>query len=319
MIFNFVFICFFMFGILKNKLKKIVGKLRKKRVIEEKIEEPKEAPKRKPVRRRKIREEELEEIKLDLVRVNVPLDTAEKICTLLKTKLERGYQGKIETLLKEILLDILDQEKVDFLNMVSKNLDRAPLILFLGYNGSGKTTTIAKIGYLLKQFSIPCVFAAADTFRAAAIEQLEYHAKKLGIKVIKHTYKADPAAVIFDAKKYAQDKKCVVLADTSGRVHTDKNLMEEIKKICRVNNPDLKVLVVDALTGNDIINQVREFDEAVKIDALIITKVDVDEKGGAILAARDICKKPILFLGIGQEYKDLKEFNAKEIVDKLLG
>lgn len=312
-----------MFGILKNKLKQIVGKLRKKRIVEEKVEEPKKAPKKelkkKTVRRRKIREEELEEIKLDLVRVNVPLDTAEKICTLLKEKLEKGYRGKIETLLKEILLEILDQEKIDFIDMISKNLDHAPLILFLGYNGSGKTTTIAKIGYLLKQFDIPCVFAAADTFRAAAIEQLEYHARKLGIKVIKHTYKADPAAVIFDAKKYAADKKCVVLADTSGRVHTDKNLMEEIKKICRVNNPDLKVLVVDALTGNDIINQVREFDEAVKIDALIITKADVDEKGGAILAARDICKKPILFLGVGQEYKDLKEFNAKEIVSKLLG
>ncbi len=312
-----------MFGILKNKLKQIVGKLRKKRIVEEKVEEPKKAPKKelkkKTVRRRKIREEELEEIKLDLVRVNVPLDTAEKICTLLKTKLEKGSRGKIETLLKEILLEILDQEKIDFIDMISKNLDHAPLILFLGYNGSGKTTTIAKIGYLLKQFDIPCVFAAADTFRAAAIEQLEYHARKLGIKVIKHTYKADPAAVIFDAKKYAADKKCVVLADTSGRVHTDKNLMEEIKKICRVNNPDLKILVVDALTGNDIINQVREFDEAVKVDALIITKADVDEKGGAILAARDICKKPILFLGVGQEYKDLKEFDAKEIVSKLLG
>ena len=312
-----------MFGILKNKLKQIVGKLRKKRIVEEKVEEPKKAPKKelkkKTVRRRKIREEELEEIKLDLVRVNVPLDTAEKICTLLKAKLEKGYRGKIETLLKEILLEILDQEKIDFIDMISKNLDHAPLILFLGYNGSGKTTTIAKIGYLLKQFDIPCIFAAGDTFRAAAIEQLEYHARKLGIKVIKHTYKADPAAVIFDAKKYAADKKCVVLADTSGRVHTDKNLMEEIKKICRVNNPDLKILVVDALTGNDIINQVREFDEAVKIDALIITKADVDEKGGAILAARDICKKPILFLGVGQEYKDLKEFDAKEIVNKLLG
>lgn len=304
-----------MFGILKNKLKQIVGKLREKRIVEE----PKKEIKKKTVRRRKIREEELEEIKLDLVRVNVPLDTAEKICTLLKAKLEKGYRGKIETLLKEILLEILDQEKIDFIDMISKNLDRAPLILFLGYNGSGKTTTIAKIGYLLKQFDIPCIFAAADTFRAAAIEQLEYHARKLGIKVIKHAYKADPAAVIFDAKKYAADKKCVVLADTSGRVHTDKNLMEEIKKICRVNNPDLKILVVDALTGNDIINQVREFDEAVKVDALIITKVDVDEKGGAILAARDICKKPILFLGVGQEYKDLKEFDAKEIVNKLLG
>ena len=304
-----------MFGILKNKLKQIVGKLREKRIVEE----PKKEIKKKTVRRRKIREEELEEIKLDLVRVNVPLDTAEKICTLLKAKLEKGYRGKIETLLKEILLEILDQEKIDFIDMISKNLDRAPLILFLGYNGSGKTTTIAKIGYLLKQFDIPCIFAAADTFRAAAIEQLEYHARKLGIKVIKHAYKADPAAVIFDAKKYAADKKCVVLADTSGRVHTDKNVMEEIKKICRVNNPDLKILVVDALTGNDIINQVREFDEAVKVDALIITKVDVDEKGGAILAARDICKKPILFLGVGQEYKDLKEFDAKEIVNKLLG
>jgi len=163
-----------------------------------------------------------------------------------------------------------------------------------------------------------CVFAAADTFRAAAEEQLEEHAKKLGVKVIKHRYGADPAAVVFDAVKHAKAKGIdFVLADTAGRTHTDRNLMEEMEKIIRVNKPDLKILVVDSLTGNDAVPQAREFGK-LGIDAVIFTKVDVNEKGGAILSVTHELKKPILFLGLGQGYENLEKFVAEKFVDNLL-
>jgi fused signal recognition particle receptor len=192
-------------------------------------------------------------------------------------------------------------------------------MVFLGFNGSGKTTTIARIGYLLKKNGLSCVFAAADSWRAAAIEQLEEHGSKLGIEVIKHKYGADPAAVIFDAVKHARAKDMdVVLADTAGRSHSNVNLMDELKKIIRVNKPDLKILVLDALAGNDIYDQCKLFNDAVGVDALIITKADVYEKGGATLSASFTIKKPILYIGVGQEYENLERFDPDKMVEKLL-
>jgi len=193
------------------------------------------------------------------------------------------------------------------------------LIIFLGFNGSGKTTAIARLGYLLKQNDFRCVFAAADCFRAASIEQLEEHGKKLGIEVIKHKYGGDPAAVVFDAVKHAQAKGLdVILADTAGRSHANVNLVEELRKIVRVNKPHLKILVLDALTGNDIYDQSKMFNDAVGVDALIITKADVYEKGGAALSASHTINKPLLYLGVGQGYKDLEKFDPNKIVEKLL-
>lgn len=225
----------------------------------------------------------------------------------------------MRTVLKNKLIDSLRQKEFDFLKFVKNKIKEQKVctILFFGFNGSGKTTTIAKIGYLLLKQKIPVVFAAADTFRAAAIEQISIHAKKLKINVVKHKYGGDPAAVVFDAKKHAETIKGVVLADTAGRLHSDKNLIEELNKIVRVNKPDLKILVLDSLTGNDILEQIEKFGK-VGFDGLILTKLDVNEKGGALLSVKEKTDKPILFLGTGQEYKDLEKYNAEKIVKKLL-
>ena len=193
------------------------------------------------------------------------------------------------------------------------------LIVFVGFNGSGKTTTIARIANLLKKKNISSVFAAADSWRAAAIEQIQEHGDNLGITVIKHKYGADPAAVVFDAVKHAKSKGIdVVLADTAGRTHTNVNLMEELKKIVRVNKPDMKILVLDSLTGNDIYDQSKLFDEAIGIDGMILTKTDIYEKGGAALAASHTINKPILYMGVGQGYDDLEKFDKKKIIKTLL-
>jgi len=196
---------------------------------------------------------------------------------------------------------------------------RPSLFLFLGFNGSGKTTSLAKVGNYLKKKGYSCVFAAGDSFRAASIEQLEEHGKRIKIDVIKHRYGADSAAVIFDAKKHAEAKNLdVVLADTAGRSHTNRNLMDELTKVCRVNKPDLKILVIDSLVGNDAVPQAKMFNDAVGIDAVMFTKIDVNEKGGSILSVAHTLKKPILFLGTGQEYLSLKTFKPEEFIEKIL-
>ena len=192
------------------------------------------------------------------------------------------------------------------------------VIAFFGINGSGKTTTIAKIANLLKEKNISCVLAASDTFRAASIEQLQIHADKLGVKLIKHDYGSDPAAVSFDAIKHAKAKNIdVVLIDTAGRLHSNINLMDELKKIVKVSKPNLKLFVGESIAGNDCIEQAKTFNEAVGIDGIILAKADIDEKGGAAISVSYITKKPIIYLGTGQEYKDLKEFDPNLIVEGL--
>jgi fused signal recognition particle receptor len=189
----------------------------------------------------------------------------------------------------------------------------------MGINGTGKTTTIAKTAYFLLKKGYTVVLACSDTFRAGAIEQLEEHAKKVGVKVIKHKYGSDPAAAAFDAVNYARSKGInVVLIDTAGRMQTNRNLLDEMKKIARVAQPDLKILVVDALTANDAVEQSKVFNEAVGVDAVILTKLDADARGGAALSIAYTIKKPILFLGVGQKYEDLTIFNASFILDKLI-
>jgi len=217
--------------------------------------------------------------------------------------------------------EIVNQGEVDLEKIIkgAKKEGRPATFIFLGFNGAGKTTCMAKVAKRLMGMGIRPVLAAADTFRAASIEQLEFHGEKLGLKVIKHQYGADPAAVIFDARKHAESKGFdVVLADTAGRMHTNVNLMDELKKIVRVNKPDLKILVVDSLTGNDVVHQVRTFSDQVGIDAMILTKMDVNEKGGSILSACYTAKKPVIFIGTGQEYGDMEEFNPEKFVKELL-
>ena len=162
------------------------------------------------------------------------------------------------------------------------------------------------------------VFAAGDTCRAAAIQQLGEHADRLKIKMIKHEYGADSAAVAFDAIRYAQSNKIdVVLIDTAGRLHSNVNLMAELKKICKIAKPDLKIFTAEAITGNDAAEQSKKFDENIGIDGIILTKADVDEKGGAIISVSHVTKKPILFLGTGQNYDDLERFDADKVIERL--
>ncbi|MCX6819600.1 MAG: signal recognition particle-docking protein FtsY [Candidatus Aenigmarchaeota archaeon] len=264
----------------------------------------------------------LKELKLALLENDTALETAERICSDVKSSLlnKAVKRGDVDKVIKESLsyamLDVMSQEKPDLEKIISSKKEPF-VIVFFGFNGTGKTTTIAKFANKFKQFKP--ILAAGDTFRAASIEQLEEHGRRLGAEVIKQGYGSDSAAVIFDAIKHASAVSSkLVLADTAGRSHSNVNLMDELKKVVRVNKPDLKVLVLDSITGNDIYEQSRLFNDAVGVDAMILTKADVYEKGGAALSASYTIKKPILFLGTGQEYGDLKEFNPEEIVKNLL-
>ncbi len=224
--------------------------------------------------------------------------------------------------LREVMLKVLNSgKKIDLLKMVEeKRRNREPLVVvFVGINGTGKTTTIAKIASFLMENGYTIVLACSDTYRAGSIEQLEEHAKRLKVRIIKHSYGADAAAVAFDAIKHARAHRVnAVLIDTAGRIQTDKNLMNELAKVKRIVNPDLTLLVVDALTGNDAVTQAEEFDKSVGIDGTILTKVDADVKGGSALSVTYATGKPILFIGIGQSYKDLQLFEPKQFLQMIL-
>lgn len=263
-----------------------------------------------------------EELELLLLENNVALEVAEKIIKELREEivgkelLKKEIEPEINDIFKEIIRKILI-EPFDLIEKI-KRKEGPYVILFCGINGTGKTTTIAKIAHSLKEKGLSCVIAAADTFRAASIEQIKEHGKKLGIEVIAHEYESDPAAVGFDAIKHAISKNIdCVLIDTAGRMHTSKNLMAEIEKIVRVCKPDTKIFVGEAIAGNDIIEQIRSFDWSVGIDGIILTKADTDEKGGTALSVGYVTKKPILYLGTGQLYDDIKVFNKEEFIKDL--
>ncbi len=190
--------------------------------------------------------------------------------------------------------------------------------LFLGINGVGKTTTVAKFARLLEKNRLSAVVAAADTHRAGAIEQITEHANRLKIKSVAQSYGSDPAAVAKDAQLYATAHGVdVVIIDTAGRIQTSKNLMEEMGKIVRVVKPDVKIFVGDSLAGNDVLSQAKEFLSYTDFDAAILTKADADVKGGAALSVTFVTQRPILYLGVGQEYDDLVPFDLDKFVDSL--
>ena len=222
--------------------------------------------------------------------------------------------------LKKAVANIIDIEGKTMTELLEEKVAQGdPLVVMLvGINGTGKTTTIGKLSnYYIKKGYTP-VIAASDTFRAGAIEQIQYHADNLGVKLIKHEKGSDPAAVAFDAVQHAKAKgKELVLIDTAGRMQTNTNLMDEMKKIRRVSKPDLVVFVGDALTGNDATEQARKFNEAIDIDGVILTKADADSKGGAALSVGYIIKKPIFFLGMGQSYDDIKEYDAQWMLEQI--
>ena len=259
------------------------------------------------------------ELEVVLMENNVALEVIEKIKQDLKQELVEKpiLRKKVkDTIIKTLKKSLNELFIVDKINIVEKANEKKPFIIcFVGINGSGKTTTIAKICKLLQKNKLKCVIAAADTFRAASIEQLQIHADKLGVRMIKHDYGSDSAAVAYDAIKYAQAKKQdVVLIDTAGRLHSNVNLMDEVKKLVRIAKPDLTLFVGESITGNDCVEQAKKFNEIVGIDGIILAKSDVDEKGGAAISVSYVTKKPILYLGTGQEYDDLKEFDPGLII-----
>ncbi|MEM0373976.1 MAG: signal recognition particle-docking protein FtsY, partial [Sulfolobales archaeon] len=234
----------------------------------------------------------LEDLRLQLIESDVSYSVTQKILDDIKSalvgkKIKRGenLEKIVLDTLKKSINEVLERSKaIDILEEVKKG-QKPYIIVFFGVNGVGKTTTIAKIGYLLKSAGYKVIIAACDTFRAAAQEQLEYHAKKLNIEIIKGKYGSDPASVAFDAiQKAKKNNFDVVLIDTAGRMHTDKNLVDELKRIVKITKPNLKILIIDALTGNDALEQAKYFATAVGFDTVILTKVDADVKGGIILS-----------------------------------
>lgn len=270
----------------------------------------------------------LEELMTNLVEADVAYDVAESIVAELKAKLA-GSKVPRGTDVEEYVLNSLKSYITTFFNnsidLVSEVKNKCSsglpyVITFFGVNGVGKTTTIAKIAYMLKGSGLAPVIAAADTFRAGAQEQLKAHAERLGVAFIGGSYGADPASVAYNAINYAKSKKlCAVLIDTAGRMHVDADLMSELKKVVRVANPDLRVLVVDSLTGNDAVEQARSFNESVGIDAIILTKLDADLKGGVAISVAAVTKKPVIYVGVGQNYSDLRPFSPDYVINAIFG
>jgi len=331
----------------RGRLSGIFSREKKEEKVEEKVEEKPEVTPEEPkkeeaeeeksgmfsfVTKKTISEKDIEdilfELEMSLLESDVAMEVAEKIINSVKEDLVgRKIRRRSDVAeftreaLKKAISEILGIETKDLKEMADNaRKSGEPLkIMFVGINGTGKTTTIAKVAtYFINDGYTP-VIAAADTFRAGAIEQISYHAENIGVKIIKHKKGADPAAVAYDAVEHAKAKgKEIVLIDTAGRMQTNVNLMDEMKKIKRVVKPDLIIYVGDALTGNDAVEQASKFDEAVGIDGIVLTKADADAKGGAALSIGYVINKPILFLGVGQSYEDIMEFKPEWMVDQVV-
>ncbi len=264
------------------------------------------------------------ELEMALLESDVALPVAEKIVESVKTELVGSRRkigsdtGKIvETAIKNAILKVISVDSFDFDGFIKK-ANKPVSIVFVGVNGTGKTTTVAKMAERFMAQGYSVVIAAADTFRAGAIEQIDRHAEALGAKIIKHQEGADPAAIVYDAVQFAKAKhKDIVLADTAGRMHTNVNLMDQLKKVCRVNNPDLIIFVDEAVAGNDAVERAKLFNSAVPFNGSILTKADADSKGGAAISISYTTGKPILFLGVGQTYKDLVKFEPQWLLARL--
>jgi fused signal recognition particle receptor len=263
------------------------------------------------------------DMELALLENNVAVEVIGKIKHDLKASLVNQpiRRNKVE---ETVIISLKDSIKglfetpFDLIEKIKEKEKKPYVVAFVGINGSGKTTSIAKMASMIKGQGFSVVLAAGDTFRAASIEQLSLHGEKIGIKVIKHDYGADPAAVAFDAIKHAEAKNAdVVLIDTAGRMHSNDNLIQEMQKIMRVAKPDAKIFVGESITGNDCVDQAKSFNEAIGLDGIILSKADIDEKGGAAVSISYVTKKPILYIGTGQEYKDIKPFDSNDVMQNL--
>ena len=300
-----------MFEKLRNGLKGIVNKISNTGFTEKDLE---------PL---------LWDLQLQLISNDVSVEVAERTCSELKDRLVGSevprFSDKsdiVKQALLESLKSVMNKSKdIDLFKLieVSKKEKEPYSIMFVGINGTGKTTTIAKVAHLLKKHGYSVVLASGDTYRAGAIEQLEEHGRRLGIRVIRHKYGSDAAAVGFDALEHARAQGIdVVLIDTAGRMQTNRNLMDELQKVKRVVQPNLTIMILDSLIGNDATEQAMTFNEHVGFDTAILTKVDTDAKGGSSLSVSYLTRKPILFIGVGQGYDDLQPFNAEWFAEKLL-
>lgn len=272
----------------------------------------------------------LEELQISLMENDVAHEIVDEMTSKIKTeilsvKLERTENTdevittKLYSFLYELFLSTINKTDIIQSILEKKSSKAGPYsIIFLGINGTGKTTTIAKFCKLLRDHGISVVLAAADTHRAGAIEQISHHGNNLNVKVISQRYGADPSAVARDALEHAKKNYIdAVLIDTAGRMQTSKNLMEEVSKIIRVIKPDMKIFVGDSLAGNDTVNQAREFFQYTNFDGSILTKSDADSKGGAAISIAYLTHKPILYLGVGQGYGDLAEFDHNKFLDSI--
>ena len=272
----------------------------------------------------------LDEFKLSLVENDVAVSVADYVANEMKEKLRdvqftrfSDPRKGVKTILGDVLLSVLDRAgRLDLFEFIEekRKAGEPTVIVFVGINGTGKTTSIAKLAHVLQKRGITCVLAASDTYRSGAIEQLSIHAQRIGVRMIQHQYQGDPAAVAYDAVNYARAHGVnAVLIDTAGRMGTNTNLLEEMRKIVRVTKPDLTILVVDALTGNDAVEQGKVFSQAVKIDGIILAKLDADIKGGNAISLSYIMGRPVTLVGTGQGYDDLEPFQPQNIVKNLVG
>ncbi|RLG55557.1 MAG: signal recognition particle-docking protein FtsY [Thermoproteota archaeon] len=270
--------------------------------------------------------EALEGLEMEYLSLGIPLSTIEALKASLLSKLSGRKVSRftdltqvVKSALREVLLDTLNLPRIDLLSMIREAPSPPFVMLFLGYNGAGKSLTLCKVAVLLRSYGLRVLAAAGDTFRAGAIDQLVGYCKQAGIPCIESERGSDSCAVIFQAVKAAEKRKYdVVLADTAGRTHADVNLMDELRKIVRVIEPDLKVLVVDAVLGEDVINQCREFDSKVGIDAVIVTKLDAVDTPAAVLSVAVSVRKPILYLGTGQNINDLMPYDPEKLLGILI-
>jgi len=273
--------------------------------------------------RKAIDEEMYEELEEALVQADVGVSTAvELVGRLRRTVRERRVNdaGELKPVLKELIREMLGEGIVP-INASGKEL---AVIMVVGVNGAGKTTTIGKLAYIYKSEGKKVILGAADTFRAAAIDQLEVWARRVGVDLIKHQEGSDPAAVAYDSLQAARARSAdVLIIDTAGRLHTKSNLMEELKKIGRILSREMPgaphevLLVLDATTGQNAISQAKLFGEAAGVTGIALTKLDGSAKGGVVIAVKHSQNIPVKMIGIGEGIEDLRPFNAGEFVDAL--
>lgn len=263
-----------------------------------------------------------EDLEIGLLEANTAYDAVQAVKENLRERLtgERvsrfSAHDDVERALKESIAALFEEPE-DLIGLADE--ERPLVLMLIGVNGSGKTTTAAKLARAYLKAGKRPVLAAADTFRAAAIQQLEAHANALDVRLVKHDYGADPAAVAYDAVAHAKSGKAdVVLIDTAGRLHSNENLLKELEKVKRVAQPHRIIFVGEAIAGNDLLEQAQTFNERIGIDGIILTKTDVDDRGGGALSVSHVTGKPIDYLGGGQGYDDLTPFSVDEIT-RLLG